>query len=149
MWIRGCDFLEDMIDDCQEIVQIVGLVDGVESLVDRNLHKVVIYTLLHLGGFMESFSEEERSLRSAIPWERIIGFKRIVLHGRQNLDMNMVWELSNSCIPDLLSQLKEVRRKEVRLGWLSYRPVDLDLLSLFKDVTKKDVTKKAVTKKDE
>ena len=107
MKVSGWNFLDHMIEDCEDILEIVReTVDYDVFVTQRNKHKAVLYSLLNIGELMKTFSEQEQLMQPDIPWKRIIGFRDRAAHGYHALNLNIVWEIATLHIAPLLELLK-------------------------------------------
>ena len=108
MRLEGWDFIDHMIEDCYDIIDALKATPDKQSfLSNRIIQKSVTYSLLNLGELMKSFSESERNAYPRIPWKRIIGFRDRAAHGYHTLNLNIVWELSQTLISPMLDVLKK------------------------------------------
>ena len=107
MRLKGWDFLEHMIEDCEDILAAVQNIDEDKFIQHRNTHKAVLYSLLNLGELMKTFTEADKQERPAIPWKHIIGFRNRASHGYHELNLNIVWDIATNHIAHLLNELQQ------------------------------------------
>ena len=108
MKASGWDFIDHMIEDCEDILTAQKETpDKTAFITNRIIHKSVTYSLLNLGELMKSFNDAERESFPQIPWKRIIGFRDRTAHGYHSLNLDIVWEITQTLISPLLEVLKE------------------------------------------
>ena len=108
MRLEGWDFNDHMIADCVDILEALNSTPDYTAFKENRLvHKAVTYSLLNLGELMKTFSENERNNHPDIPWRRIIGFRDRAAHGYHNLDLEIIWELSQTLISPMLDILNQ------------------------------------------
>jgi uncharacterized protein with HEPN domain len=75
--------------------------------------KVVRYGILHsltiIGEAANRLSEELRVKRGEIPWRRIIAFRHRLVHNYGERDLELVWEVARTLVPELRSQVASIR----------------------------------------
>ena len=110
MKYSGWDYLEHMIEDCDDINAALKMVSSVaEFSNNRIIHKSVIYSLLNLGELCKNLSESDKKTYPHIPWSSIIGFRNRSSHGYHLLDLDIVYEIATNDIPDIYKVLIERR----------------------------------------
>jgi len=112
MRVNGWDFIDHMIDDCNDILDALNSTADYKSFKENRLvHKAVTYSLLDLGELMKTFSENERNIHPNIPWKRIIGFRDRAAHGYHNLDLEIIWEITQALVHPMLDALKQYKEE--------------------------------------
>jgi len=108
MRASGWDFIDHMIDDCNDILSAIKETPDLPSFIEnRIINKSVTYSLLNLGELMKSFSESDIDLHPDIPWKRIIGFRDRAAHGYHSLNKDIIWEISQTLISPMLDILNQ------------------------------------------
>ncbi|MCL2016602.1 MAG: DUF86 domain-containing protein [Defluviitaleaceae bacterium] len=107
MKVDGWGYIEHMIRDCEDIVEVLEEVIDYDTFVARRvLHKSIIYSLLNLGEKMKKISEEDRLQAPNIPWKSVIQLRNIAAHGYDNLDLRIVWKIASN-VPAILLYLQQ------------------------------------------
>lgn len=44
-----------------------------------------------------------------IPWRRMAGFRDILIHAYERVDMNEIWNIIEQYVPQLLSELEDIK----------------------------------------
>ncbi len=84
-------------------------VEGVrreQFLKDTRLQDSVIRRLEIIGEAADRISPELRERHSEIPWSAMTGMRNRMIHGYDDIDMDIVWNTSQESIPDLLSLIE-------------------------------------------
>jgi uncharacterized protein with HEPN domain len=48
----------------------------------------------------------------AVPWAKMRGMRNVVLHGYQDVDLEIVWDTLRNDLPPLVPQLREILERE-------------------------------------
>lgn len=89
--------------------QIVGFVRGVtqeQFLADRMMRSAVQHQLLVMGEAVKRLSATFRQEHDDIPWKRISGMRDRLIHGYDDVDLDIVWVAATEYVPDVLNRLK-------------------------------------------
>ena len=97
--------LRQMRDHAYEVAELVdgrtrGDLDG-----DRLLALAVVRLLEIIGEAAARVPVEERARRPGIPWSSIVGLRNRLVHGYDDVDYDIVWEILTTDIPALVVQL--------------------------------------------
>ena len=97
--------LRQMRDHAHEVAELVrGRTRGdLDS--DRLLALAVVRLLEIIGEAAARVPAEERARRPGIPWASIVGLRNRLVHGYDDVDHDIVWEIVTTDIPALVSQL--------------------------------------------
>lgn len=74
---------------------------------DRLLSLAVVRLLEIVGEAASRVPAEERARRPGIPWSSIVGLRNRLIHGYDDVDYDIVWEIATTDLPLLLSQLPD------------------------------------------
>jgi uncharacterized protein with HEPN domain len=75
-------------------------------LVDEELQDAVLYRLATLGEAVKRVSKGFRVEHPDVPWRRIAGARDVVMHGYDQVDLEVVWTILERDIPPLLEWLE-------------------------------------------
>ena len=104
--------LVDMLIHAEEAVVLLGeatlndlIEDRVKQLALRKLVEVV-------GEAANRVSEGTQQQYAAIPWSQIIGLRNRLVHGYDDVDLGILWEIIQADLPPLIEQLKAIVSEE-------------------------------------
>ena len=104
--------LVDMLIHAEEAVVLLGeatlndlVEDRVKQLALRKLVEVV-------GEAAKRVSEGTQQQYAAIPWSQIIGLRNRLVHGYDDVDLGILWEIIQADLPPLIEQLKAIVGEE-------------------------------------
>jgi uncharacterized protein with HEPN domain len=97
--------LRQMGDHAREVAELVrGRTRGdLDS--DRLLALAVVRLLEIIGEGAARVPAEERARLPGVPWSSIVGLRNRLIHGYDNVDHDIVWEILTTDLPLLVSQL--------------------------------------------
>lgn len=70
--------------------------------------RVVLYSLAVIGEVVASSNDALEAANSELPWQQIRGMRNMVIHEYFQLDLETVWETTQSDLPMLKSALQEI-----------------------------------------
>ena len=103
-------YLSDML---HAIAHIGAYIEGLEkeSLIkDTMRFDAVIRNLEVLGEAAKGVSEEIREQHPEVPWREMSGFRDILIHQYFGIDVDIVWDVITSKLPELRNALEEINR---------------------------------------
>ena len=97
--------LRQMRDHAHEVAELVrGRTRGdLDS--DRLLALAVVRLLEIIGEAAARVPAEERARRPGIPWASIVGLRNRLVHGYDEVDHDIVWEIVTTDMPSLVVHL--------------------------------------------
>ncbi len=100
--------LRHMLDATRESIQIAADLSR-EDLNKNRIANLALTRLLEiLGEAANRIPKEERDKLPSIPWEPIIGMRNRLIHGYDQVDLDILWEVINTDLPQLLIALEPV-----------------------------------------
>jgi uncharacterized protein with HEPN domain len=106
---RDLSRLDDILAAADDVVDFSAGLDrqGFEN------QKAVRYAILHsltiVGEAASRLSDELRVRHPEIPWRRIIAFRHRLVHAYGELDLELVWEVARTLVPELRRQIANIR----------------------------------------
>ena len=73
---------------------------------DRTFNLALVRLLEVVGEAASRVSPEERVRLSRIPWPQIIGLRNRLIHGYDEVDHDILWEIVGQDLPNLIEELK-------------------------------------------
>ena len=74
------------------------------------IQDAVIRNLEVIGEATKALSEETRRMYSNVPWEGMAGMRDILIHQYMGVDLKIVWDVSQTKLEDLRSQIQSLLR---------------------------------------
>lgn len=99
--------LRHMRDHAHELTEIMRGRSRSDLDTDRLLALAVVRLLEIIGEAAARVPAEERTRRPGIPWSSIVGLRNRLIHGYDDVDHDIVWEIVTTDIPALVSQLPQ------------------------------------------
>lgn len=81
-------------------------------LADDKTQRAVCMTLINIGELAKKLTDDIKQVQTDILWHKIIGFRNIVAHEYETVEMDRVWETASIHIPILEEQIKRLLESE-------------------------------------
>ena len=111
---RDAVYLLDVLVSARKIRTYVEGVMRDEFFRDTKLQDSVIRRLEIIGEAAGRVSPMFREENPQIPWNDMRGMRNRMIHGYDDIDMNVVWETVQQDIPRLVAQLESLVPPEVK-----------------------------------
>ncbi|MGB3310905.1 MAG: HepT-like ribonuclease domain-containing protein [Nodosilinea sp.] len=95
-----------MLQSAELIVIYVGQCSKLEFLEDIQLQDSVIRRILVIAEAARRISEPTRQSLPQISWQEINGMRNRLVHGYDDINIDIVWNVVQSEIPPLIEELK-------------------------------------------
>jgi len=92
MW-KDDAWILDMLNACRRIQRYTQGVSGATFLTDELRQDAIIRQLTILGEAAKRLSSEYRAAHPDIPWHEIAGFRDVVVHQYERVDLPRVWQI--------------------------------------------------------
>ncbi len=79
---------------------------------DRLLNLALVRLLEIIGEAASRVPKNERDLYSEIPWPEIIGLRNRLIHGYDEVDFDILWQIVQIDLPPLIDRLQEILTKQ-------------------------------------
>lgn len=96
----------DIVLSCRDIGDFVAGLSIAQFLDDKRTRSAVIHQILIIGEAVKRLSREFRSEIAEIPWTAIAGMRDSLIHGYDEVDIEKVWQVTTTEVPDLLTRLE-------------------------------------------
>lgn len=97
--------LRQMRDHAQEAMDLVRGRDRSDLDTDRLLALALVRLLEIVGEAAARVPADEQARRSGVPWPAIVGLRNRLIHGYDNVDYDIVWQIVTTDLPTLASEL--------------------------------------------
>ena len=105
--------LQKVLDEIQIAQEMMGNCSLAQFRKNEMLMRAVGMTVINIGELVKNLSEEIRLTYPRIPWKAIAGFRDIVAHKYQTLQMEDVYETVTTDFPELKAMI-EAFLKEIK-----------------------------------
>lgn len=102
---RDLDSLRDMVLAARRVLRYVENISQQDFEQDLEKQDSVIYRILILGEASKRISSDFREEHSNIPWRQVAGMRNILVHEYDQIDLEVLWDVTQKSIPDLLKKL--------------------------------------------
>jgi uncharacterized protein with HEPN domain len=85
-------WLRHMLDHAREAVSMVQGKTRVDLDTDRKLNLALVRLLEIIGEAAGRISKADRDRYSNIPWAEIVGLRNRLIHGYDEVDLDILWE---------------------------------------------------------
>ena len=100
--------LENMLSSCRKVIRYVRGLKLDELTANEMFRDAVLFNLQIIGESASQVCEEDRMCHPEIDWLRLDDLRSIIDHGRFTLDEQVFWNLLQTHLPRLQSQLERI-----------------------------------------
>jgi uncharacterized protein with HEPN domain len=79
-----------------------------EFLADGKTQDAILYNLIIIGEAANQISDEFRERHNTIPWSSMIGTRNIIVHGYDQVKLQIVWKILQRDLETLKSEIAKV-----------------------------------------
>ena len=113
------DYLDHMQQAAIDACAFVQGLDKAEFLLDKRTQRAVIMSLIIIGEAATKVINQYAAFtqsHSALPWHSMRGIRNRMTHGYFDINLDAVWETTQTALPDLLKQLPAIQRAAQSVG---------------------------------
>ena len=104
--------LVDMLNHAEEAV-VLSSETSLNDLVADRVMQLALQKLVEIvGEAANRVSEETQQYYQEIPWPQIIGMRNRLVHGYDDVNLDILWKIIQNDLPPLIEQLKAIVGKE-------------------------------------
>lgn len=100
--------LRHMLAHAEEAVAVARGRSRGDLDADRTFNLALVRLLEILGEAAARVSEPTRLKNVSIPWREISGLRNRLIHGYDNVDFDILWDIVQDDLPVLIVQLREI-----------------------------------------
>jgi len=100
--------LRHMLDHATEAVELVRGKTREDLDRDRVLSLALVRLLEIIGEAANRLSQDTREAATAVPWKQIIGLRNRLIHGYDEVDLDVVWHILKDDLPPLIIELSRL-----------------------------------------
>jgi uncharacterized protein with HEPN domain len=104
MW-RDDAWVLDMLNACRRVQRYAQGMNGATFQGDELRQDAILRQLTILGEAAKRVSSEYRTAHPEIPWQQIVGFRDIVVHQYERVNLPRVWQIVTEDLVRLAAQL--------------------------------------------
>ena len=97
-----------MFDHAQEAVNMTKEKTRSDLNTDRQLNLSLVRLLEIVGEAANRIPQEEQIKFPDIPWPEIISLRNRLIHGYDQVDFDILWQIVSHDLPKLIGQLKKI-----------------------------------------
>lgn len=99
--------LQDILNAI-EAIEAYGISNYDEFLADSKTQDAILYNLIIIGEAANRISETFQEQHTEIPWSSIIGTRNIIVHGYDQVRLQIVWEILQRDLDNLKSGIVKI-----------------------------------------
>ena len=104
--------LSDILEALHRIDQYVKLIDSQKFMKDIKTQDAVVRNLEIVGEAAKSLSKSLREKYPHVAWSDLSKVRDKLIHHYFGVNLDIVWGIVEDSLPDLLSQINEIVKKE-------------------------------------
>jgi uncharacterized protein with HEPN domain len=105
---RNLAFILDALIFAKRIIEFTDKMDEKMFNKDIKTQAAVLYEISVLGEAMRRISPEFQQQYPQIPYREIIGMRNKLVHDYEGININIIWEVIQTNIPDLIRILEKI-----------------------------------------
>lgn len=102
------DYVEDNIDSMEKAETAISGVNYDRFAADFMINFVVVRALEIAGEATKRLPESLRNQYPHIPWKQMAGMRDRIIHGYDNVDLEIVWDVVTQDIPQVKPHLQQI-----------------------------------------
>lgn len=102
------DFVEDILDAMDKAEILLEGVDYSQFEVDFRINYAVVRALEIIGEAAKRLPEDLRQKYPDIPWKGMAGMRDRIIHGYDNVDLEIVWDVVVRDIPQIKPKIETI-----------------------------------------
>ena len=100
--------LKHMLEHAQEAVLMIEGKDRADLRSERMLELSLIRLIEVVGEAAARVSPNGQTTYSAIPWPQVIGMRNRLIHGYDQVDLDVLWDTVEDDFPPLIAELERI-----------------------------------------
>jgi uncharacterized protein with HEPN domain len=97
-----------MLDHAMEAVQMAQGRDRTDLNSDRKLNLALVRLLEIIGEAAAKVSDTTRDRIPDVPWHEIVSLRNRLIHGYDQVDFDILWQIIQYDLPRLIAQLERI-----------------------------------------
>jgi uncharacterized protein with HEPN domain len=100
--------LIDMLDAIEHLMEYVQGISFEEYLNDRRLRDAIYHNIIVLGEAANRMGESFLLSHPEIEWHKMISTRNAIIHGYDEIDDKIIWNIIQNILPDLKTKLEKL-----------------------------------------
>lgn len=98
----------DMLEHAREALKMIAGKEPSDLARDRMLELALVRLVEIIGEAASRVSEKGQAKHSAIPWRQIIGMRNRLIHGYEEVDLDVLWDTIEVDLPPLIKEPERI-----------------------------------------
>ena len=105
---RNKEAILDLINACNLIIKFCANLDKNSFLADEKTQAAVLYQIIIIGEAVNRLTPDFIAQYPQIPFKAIRGMRNRVVYEYKEVDVKILWEVTQFNIPELLAQIETI-----------------------------------------
>jgi len=101
-------YLTHILESADLVASYVRELDLVAFADDQQLQDAVVRRIEIIGEAVKNLPPDVRELNPDVPWKRIAGMRDKVIHDYMGVDVELVWTVAETLMPELRSAVSRI-----------------------------------------
>jgi uncharacterized protein with HEPN domain len=101
-----------MLDHAKEAVSMARAKTRADLDKERLLNLALVRLLEIIGEAASRVPKNDRDLYLEIPWSEIVGLRNRLIHGYDEVDFDILWQIVRTDLPPLIDKLDKILTKQ-------------------------------------
>jgi len=102
--------IQDILESSEKILRYIGDVDYDNLIIDDIRVDAVIRNLEIIGEAVKNIPDKFKRENPQIEWKRIARLRDILIHAYFGIDLDIIWEIIKTKIPELKDELTKLKK---------------------------------------
>jgi uncharacterized protein with HEPN domain len=103
--------LRHMQEAAAKVLRYTAALDAVTFAADERTVEAVVWNLTVLGEAARHIPDDVERAYAAVPWPQMKGIRNRIVHGYDQIDLDVIWNVVRVELPPLLPLLDQVMRE--------------------------------------
>jgi len=104
--------LQHMLENAREAVAMIESKDRTNLQRDRMLELSLIRLIEVVGEAAARVTPEGQEKYPSIPWSQVVSMRNRLIHGYDQVDLNILWDTIEDDLPSLITELEKILESE-------------------------------------
>ena len=104
--------LQHMLEHAREAVAMIEGKGRADLRRERMLELALVRLIEVVGEAAARVSPEGQAKYTSIPWPQVVGMRNRLIHGYDQVDLDVLWDTIEDDLPPLITELKKILESE-------------------------------------